>query len=100
MDIMGGSKVKKQKKSFLPLEVEDKCYILKKKLQKNGWWWGEGVVVTVNVVKIVKESIGDPSCREKQLTFADPGTALVALYFPCHLFMNNLCKADIIRPIL
>lgn len=95
MDIMGGSKVKKAEKEFPSSRGRGQMLHPEKELQKNGWWWGG-----VNVVKIVKESIGDPSCREKQLTFADPGTALVALYFPCHLFMYNLCKADIIRPIL
>lgn len=53
------------------------------------------------IVKIVKESTGNPYCWEKnQLTFADPGAALVTLYFPHHLLMNKLCKADSLGPIL
>lgn len=42
------------------------------------------VVMMVNMAKLL-ENIRNPCCREKQLTFADPGTAIVALYSPCHL---------------
>ena len=96
---MGAVKVRIQKRNFLPLWAEEVLHP-GKKITEERLVVGDGAVVMVHKVKIVKESTGIPVIGKKHPTFVDTGAALVALCFPCHLFMNQLGKADIISPIL